>query len=274
VRDLLEQGVIDIAAVTDPVALGYRHAAMVGLRVAGAARFEVAERAGLLDAADFVAVTTGRFGVLIEVYAASLSELGRLLDTLGAMDGVADVESLLYLAPASWDAAFRRSGHLGRRDERRSPGAGFEELDLRILACLNRDGRMPYLHVATELGVSERVVRRRVVLMREHGTARVVALVNPMTIGYETAALVGVRVAAGASSAAVATALRSTDPVVFVAQCAGRFDILIEVLCTSPLELLEVLDERVRPVGGVQAAEAFVYLDLRHRALTRPAAIG
>ena len=97
VQRLGQTGVIQIAAITDPMQLGFRRQAMVGLRVAGVVE-DVADRLAELDAVDYVLMTTGRFDLIIEVVCADDDEFIDLLDHhIRVLSEVRSTETFMYL---------------------------------------------------------------------------------------------------------------------------------------------------------------------------------
>jgi DNA-binding Lrp family transcriptional regulator len=124
--------------------------------------------------------------------------------------------------------------------------------------------------VADRVGVSEAQVRRRLNRMREAGAVAVMAITNPMSLGFETIAILGIRITKDASSTDVAARLAGLGPVTYIAICAGRYDLFVEVVCFTAAELRALLDEQVRPLDGVAELEPFLYIGLHYKPL-RPA---
>src|SRR3712207_9104658 len=72
--------------------------------------------------------------------------------------------------------------------------AGVDGVDRRIVAALQRDGRRPFTSIAKELGLSEAAVRQRVARLQAAGIMQVVAVADPMTLGYRAMAMVAISV--------------------------------------------------------------------------------
>ena len=120
-----------------------------------------------------------------------------------------------------------------------------DDLNQRIVRLLQDDGRTAYDVIAQELGVSGGTVRNRVARMREAGMLRIVAVVDPVAVDYESDAMLGVKTAPGVSPAAVARRLDPFPAVVYIMWVSGRFDLLVEVVCDEETELAAFLDEHV-----------------------------
>jgi Lrp/AsnC family transcriptional regulator for asnA, asnC and gidA len=98
VQRLLESGVMQVVAVTDPLSLGLRRQAMVGIRVQGDVR-EVADALAGLDEVVYVVLTAGSVDLLAEVVVRSDEDLLRLLnDHVRSIPGVVSTETSIYLS--------------------------------------------------------------------------------------------------------------------------------------------------------------------------------
>ncbi len=129
-----------------------------------------------------------------------------------------------------------------------------------IIEALQRDGRQPYGAIADQVGLSEAAVRRRVQRLRESGIMQIVAVTDPLQLGFTLQAMIGISVEGDARR--VAEKLTSMQEVDYVVMCAGRFDLLAEIVCEDDERLLEVLNDSVRSIQGVRATETFLYLKL------------
>jgi Lrp/AsnC family transcriptional regulator for asnA, asnC and gidA len=132
-------------------------------------------------------------------------------------------------------------------------------LDKRIIEHLQHDGRRPFTQIAADLGVSEAAVRARTNRLVERGILQVVGVTDPLKLGFQQQAMIGVRCESN-RLLAVAEAVSSFPEVSYVVVTAGAFDLLIEVVCENNEALLTFLAERLRAVDGVRDTETFVYL--------------
>lgn len=129
----------------------------------------------------------------------------------------------------------------------------------RIIEILQTDGRRSFTAIARELGISEASVRARVHRLTEQGMIRVVAVTDPLRLGFDVMALVGVQ--ANSDLGKVADEVSSWRESSYVVIAAGAYDLLVEVVCESNQHLLKVV-ERLRGVHGVKSTETFMYLEL------------
>jgi Lrp/AsnC family transcriptional regulator, regulator for asnA, asnC and gidA len=145
------------------------------------------------------------------------------------------------------------------------PSSGSEiviELDQsnrRIIEVLQHDGRRSFTSIARELGISEAAVRARVQRLTEAGMIRVVAVTDPLRLGFEVMALIGIQ--ANSDLGSVADEVSGWRESSYVVISAGAYDLLVEVVCESNQHLLRVV-ERLRAVDGVKSTETFIYLEL------------
>jgi Lrp/AsnC family transcriptional regulator, regulator for asnA, asnC and gidA len=131
----------------------------------------------------------------------------------------------------------------------------------RIIEQLQENGRRSYADIGKAVGLSEAAVRQRVQRLTETGVVQIVAVTDPIQVGFHRQAMIGIRVAG--DSRAVATELEQDPLIDYVVLTAGSFDILIEVVCESDADLIDLLNSRVRTLPGVVSTETFVYLELR-----------
>ena len=135
-----------------------------------------------------------------------------------------------------------------------------DDVSKAIIEQLQSDGRRSYAEIGKAVGLSEAAVRQRVQKLTESGVMQVVAVTDPMQLGFYRQAMIGIRVAC--DTTAVADALASMSAVDYLVLTAGSFDILAEVVCEDDAELLELLTKRIRTLAGVRSTETFVYLKL------------
>ncbi len=135
-----------------------------------------------------------------------------------------------------------------------------------IIEALQRDGRRPYGAIAEEVGLSEAAVRRRVQRLRENGVIQIVAVTDPLQLGFNRQAMVGIRVEGDVRT--VAAKVAALDEVDYVVLCAGSFDLLAELVCENDERLLHILNDSIRSIPGVRSTESFLYLRLAKQTYT------
>jgi Lrp/AsnC family transcriptional regulator for asnA, asnC and gidA len=141
------------------------------------------------------------------------------------------------------------------------PAFQLDDVSKAIIEQLQQDGRRSYAAIGKVVGLSEAAVRQRVQRLIEGGVMQVVAVTDPLELGFARQAMVGVRV--NGSLEPVADAIAALDEVDYVVVTAGSYDLLVEVVCESDEHLLELISHRIRAIEGVSATETFMYLQLR-----------
>jgi Lrp/AsnC family transcriptional regulator for asnA, asnC and gidA len=143
----------------------------------------------------------------------------------------------------------------------RTTGTPLDDVSKAIIEQLQQDGRRPYAAIGKAVGLSEAAVRQRVTRLQESGVMQIVAVTDPLQVGFARSALIGVRIDGDVEQ--VADALAALPEVTYLVVTAGSFDVLAEVVAEDDEHLLAVINRQVRAVPGVRSTETFVYLTLR-----------
>ena len=130
-----------------------------------------------------------------------------------------------------------------------------------IIAQLQEDGRRSYAAIAASVGLSEAAVRQRVQRLIEGGVMQIVAVTDPLELGFDRQAMIGIKVRGPIEP--VADQLAALPEIDYVVITAGTYDLLVEAVCESDEHLLDVLSNKIRRLEGVDTTETFVYLRLR-----------
>ncbi|MEV8250568.1 Lrp/AsnC family transcriptional regulator [Microbacterium sp. NPDC076768] len=130
-----------------------------------------------------------------------------------------------------------------------------------IIELLQEDGRRSYSDIGRAVGMSEAAVRQRVQRLTESGVMQIVAVTDPMQLGFHRQAMIGVRVSGDARR--VAEAIAAIDDVDYVVITVGSFDVLAEVVCEDDDDLLALVNDLIRPIDGVLSTETFIYAKLQ-----------
>lgn len=141
-----------------------------------------------------------------------------------------------------------------------------DEVNKTIVEQLQADGRKSYAAIAAAVGLSEAAVRQRVQRLLDAGVMQIVAVTDPMQVGFARQAMIGVN--AEGDLREIADKLAALPEVDYVVITAGSFDILVEVVCEDDEHLLGLLNDTIRSVPGVRDTETFVYLRLAKQTYT------
>jgi Lrp/AsnC family transcriptional regulator, regulator for asnA, asnC and gidA len=135
-----------------------------------------------------------------------------------------------------------------------------DDVSKAIIEQLQEDGRQSYATIAKRVGLSEAAVRQRVQRLLDQEVMQIVAVTDPLQVGFHRQAMIGIRV--DGDLMRVGDALTAMSEVSYVVTTAGSFDLLAEVVCEDDAQLLDLLTRRIRTLPGVQSTETFVYLKL------------
>jgi Lrp/AsnC family transcriptional regulator for asnA, asnC and gidA len=135
-----------------------------------------------------------------------------------------------------------------------------DETSKAIIEQLQVDGRRSYAEIGKAVGLSEAAVRQRVQKLTDSGVMQIVAVTDPLQLGFYRQAMIGLKVSG--DTRLVADALAAIPAVDYVVLTAGTFDIMAEVVCESDDDLISLLNSQIRHLDGVISTETFVYLKL------------
>ncbi len=142
----------------------------------------------------------------------------------------------------------------------RAKSSQLDDVSKSIIEELQHDGRKSYAEIGKKVGLSEAAVRQRVQKLTETGVMQVVAVTDPMQLGFYRQAMIGIR--CGGDTREIADKIAELMAVDYVVLTAGSFDILVEVVCENDEDLIDLLNEKIRTLPGVTSTETFVYLRL------------
>ncbi len=138
----------------------------------------------------------------------------------------------------------------------------YDDLNQQIIRLLQEDGRAAYDVIGQKLGVSAGTIRNRVTRMRDAGMLRIVAVVDPVAVDYESDAMLGIKTAPGTAPAVLAQRLEPLPAVVYIMWVSGRFDLLVEVVCDEESELTNFLDEHIYSQPDIAHVEVMTRLGM------------
>ena len=138
--------------------------------------------------------------------------------------------------------------------------AELDDTDKAIIRALQMDGRMSYARLGPEVGLSQAAVRQRVQRLIDSDVMQVVAVTDPLSLGFTLAAMIGVR--ADGDLRAIAVSIAAIPEIDYVVIASGGFDLILEVVCEDTDHLMTLVNDVLRAIPGVRSAEVFTYLDL------------
>jgi len=137
-----------------------------------------------------------------------------------------------------------------------------DELDRRIVAELQEDGRRSYREIAARVGASPGTVRTRLLQLMDDGVVEVIAVPNPWRMGFRFFAAVGVRLAPGHTER-VADMLAERQEVTWVGLLATGYDLMFEVALPDARAFGVYREEVLAKLPGLLSADVFLLWDVR-----------
>ncbi|MBW2514650.1 MAG: Lrp/AsnC family transcriptional regulator [Deltaproteobacteria bacterium] len=136
-----------------------------------------------------------------------------------------------------------------------------DRLDCRMIGLLQRDGRMSNTAMAQALGISEFTVRTRLKRILESGIIRIVAVANPIDLGFEISGNLKIRIDIK-KTLQVIDRLMKIDELTWVALTTGGTDIDADFAVRSMKELQELIFNKISKIEGVVSTETSLMVDL------------
>ena len=148
------------------------------------------------------------------------------------------------------------------RDERPAATvpALLDDLNKAIIEQLQQDGRRSYAAIAKAVGLSEAAVRQRVQRLLDAEVMQIVAVTDPLQVGFHRQAMVGIKVDGDVRE--LAAKLSASTEIDYVVICSGTYDLLVELTARDDEHLLDVINTQIRSIAGIRSTETFVYLRL------------
>src|SRR5512136_3106900 len=140
--------------------------------------------------------------------------------------------------------------HHGMENTGSFPVDGLDEIDRQIISILQQDGRVSFAQIAKQLKVSAGMIRIRYSRLAEMGVLRVVAITNPLRMGYQTMAMIGIK-ADGKALLDIADKIAALEEVIYLIIVSGTYDIIAEIVCRDQAHLLQFLTDRLYKIEGV-----------------------
>jgi Lrp/AsnC family transcriptional regulator, regulator for asnA, asnC and gidA len=139
-----------------------------------------------------------------------------------------------------------------------------DNTDLKILALLMQDAKMPYTTIGEKIFVSGGTVHVRMGKMEEMGIVKGSQLIiDPVKLGWDISAFLGIYLDKSELYDTVAKQLEEIPEVVAINYTTGQYSIFAKIVCRDTQHLREVLHDKIQKVGGIQRTETFISLEER-----------
>lgn len=234
INPLIQSGELRIIAAPHPRVLGLLVSAHLSIKVSGATR-PIIEALDRLDSMFFVTVATGSYQIIAETALPNLAELRLQISMIRSLDGVTEVQSLLYERVLS---------SFFLREEPESFDYELDDLDITIITLLQQDGRASYADLAQKVGLSLSGCRTRVKRLLESGVMQIGAIKQRSDMTDDL--LFGIGINAHGDLRDVTNLINAEPGLEFMARTVGRYDMVATVNFNSLRDFNETTTNLLR----------------------------
>lgn len=160
-------------------------------------------------------------------------------------------------------------GKAGSRGRKKS----LDRIDCEMIRLLQKDGRIPNTEIAKTMGISEATVRVRLNRLIEEGFIQIVAVSNPLKLGFKAVGIIKIKVDIKKIEA-VTRELSKLKPVWFIVHATGGSDIYTEFVAKSIEDLNELIFNKIYKIDGVVRTESSLILNYIKRQYDWGTAVG
>jgi DNA-binding Lrp family transcriptional regulator len=143
--------------------------------------------------------------------------------------------------------------------------ASLDDLDREIIEMHQKDVLFSYSELAAKWNVTSATIRNRIKRLKSSGVMDLILVLNPFKVGYNTFAVIGIKLEIGADQEVVASTLLSIPGVTNLVMVAGRYDFFVHYVCQNMEEYRRFVADHLRKVPGIANVESFLGLDLYER---------
>jgi Lrp/AsnC family transcriptional regulator for asnA, asnC and gidA len=136
-----------------------------------------------------------------------------------------------------------------------------DRLDCNLIGLLQTDGRMPNNAIAQKLGISEYTVRRRMKRFIDSGIIRIVAVANPIDLGFEIAGNLKIHIDLKKTERVLEN-LKKIDSLIYVALTTGSTDVDADFIVRSLKEFHDLIFKQISKIDGVLSTETSLLVDI------------
>ena len=257
---LLDRRAVRIVGLVDPISVGYTTSVVMGINVRSDRLLAVADKLASLTPVQHLILCMGRFDIIaLSIFRRRADLLDFLVGNIGNLPGVLHIESMLTLRNTKIYGPLLSDG--SDSSPKQPLVAALDSLDLALMKELQTDARQNSRWLARKLGTSQSTVLRKIQALQSGGVMRIVTLANPLALGYEGVASIGMKFdpAKVDEGARVIGSYRNVQT---VAVCAGRYDVLAWAMFRELGDLSNFITLELGNVPGLQHLETMTSLKI------------
>src|SRR5512136_3335437 len=255
---LLDRRAVRIVGLVDPISVGYTTSVVMGINVRSDRLLAVADKLAALASVQHLMLCMGRFDIIaFGLFRRRTDFLDFLVGNIGNLPGVLHIESMLTLRNTKIYGPLLSDG--SDSSPKQPLAAALDPLDLALMKELQMDARQNSRWLARKLGTSQSTVLRKIQALQSSGVMRIATLANPLSLGYEGVASIGMRFDPAKVDEG-AQLIGSYRNVQTVAVCAGRYDIIAWVMFRELNDLSRFVTLELGSIPGLQHSETMTSL--------------
>ncbi|MFD1038425.1 Lrp/AsnC family transcriptional regulator [Virgibacillus byunsanensis] len=135
------------------------------------------------------------------------------------------------------------------------------DLDIKLLKELQKDGKKSYTHLAEQFDTTVATVSNRVQRLMDQDVLKIVGVVNPIKTGNPFVCIFGMKVPMNKQQSVI-DELHKIKDVRYISSAVGTFDIFVEVVTSSNIELYRIMREEFSQIEGIEKYESSILLEV------------
>ncbi|OZC63657.1 hypothetical protein CH306_25940 [Rhodococcus sp. 15-725-2-2b] len=262
-KKLMSSGSLIFTALIDWEVAGFDWFVIARLKTRGSPT-PVAAAITQLDSCEAVAVVVGAYDLVAYFVVRDRAELNQLVnDDLPAIDGLSEITADIATETAITDRGRQFFMAYNPAPIRLpNPSLEIDDLDIAVMKALLNDSRQSSRAVARALGVAEGTIRARIERLDKSGLCRIVAMAEPISMGY-AGVVANVTLSVERSRlASIAEQLLTLPETVFLATTIGPAAMTMTVTARSHTDLTDLVSQCVRSIDGVLGSETLPMVDV------------
>lgn len=141
-----------------------------------------------------------------------------------------------------------------------------DELDNKILTLISKNARMPYLEIARACDVSGAAIHQRIQRLTQVGILKGSEfIIDPMSIGYQTCAFIGLYLQKASQFQEVVDALNKVPEIVECHFTTGKYAMFLKIYAKNNQHLLNIIHEQLQDINGIASTETIISFDQAYR---------
>lgn len=252
---------VSIQTFVNPTKLGFSDSAFIWLKVEPSNIVSVIKHLSAEKRITYVASLTGFYDVGVIAHCRSSQDLSDLIyKSLGQLDGIRDLQTCMYLDTILGSFATLSPEVIqGQKDWQ----TNIDEIDLDIITCLMKDGRISIKKLAREISISEPITRKRFQKLLKNRIISIKGAVNHSDIGFPVSANICLKVNLLLVDK-VASKIASYQRMLYVTKCIGSFNIISNGLFRSTDDLSRFLENKICYIDGVKEIQTYIVMMNKH----------